>query len=62
MNTSIHAWLHPLYEYYINFVTLLAITKVGSDISYFHQANRVDLIRHLLQELPDLGLLCLQKR
>ena len=23
-------------------------------------ANRVDLIRQLLQELPDLGLLCLQ--
>ena len=36
-------------------------TSVGSDISYFHKQTEKTLIRQLL-ELPDLGLLCLQKR
>ena len=36
-------------------------TSVSSDISYFHKQTEETLIRQLLQELPDLGLLCLQK-
>ena len=36
-------------------------TSIGSDISYFHKQTEQTLIRQLLQELPDLGLLCLQK-
>ena len=36
-------------------------TRVGSDISYFYKQIEKILIRQLLQELPDLGLLCLQK-
>ena len=35
-------------------------TSVGSDISFL-QANRVDPDQAALVELPDLGLLCLQK-
>ena len=31
-------------------------------MSYFHKQTEKTLIRQLLQELPDLGLLCLQKR
>ena len=37
-------------------------TNVGSDISYFHKQTKKTLIRQLLQQLPDLGLLCLQRR
>ena len=36
-------------------------TSVGSDLSYFHKQKEKALIRELLQELPSLGLLCLQK-
>ena len=41
---------------------LVRSTSVGSDISYFHKQKEETLIRQLLQELPDLGLLCMQKR
>ena len=30
-------------------------------LSYFHKQTEKTLIRQLLEELPDLGLLCLQK-
>ena len=30
--------------------------------AYFHKQTEKTLIGQLLQELPDLGLLCLQKR
>ena len=40
---------------------LVSSTSVGSDISYFHKQTEYTLIRQLLQELPDLGLLCLLK-
>ena len=36
-------------------------TSVGSDIPYFDKQTEQALIRQLLQELPDLGLLYLQK-
>ena len=41
---------------------LVSSASVGSAISYFHKQTELTLIRQLLQELPDLGLLCLQKR
>ena len=41
---------------------IIRSTSVGSAISYFHKQAEKTLIRQLLQELPDLGLLCLQKR
>ena len=41
---------------------LVKYTCVGSDISYFHEQTEKTLIKQLLQELPDLGLLCLQTR
>ena len=37
------------------------LTSVQSDISYFHKQTELTQIRQLLEELPDLGLLCLQK-
>ena len=40
---------------------LVRSTYVGSDISYFDKEIEKTLIRQLLQELPDLGLLCLQE-
>ena len=40
---------------------LVRSTGGGSDISYFPKKTESTLIRQLLQELPDLGLLCLQK-
>ena len=41
---------------------LVRSTSVGSNILDFHKQTEKTLIRQLLQELPDLGLLCLQKR
>ena len=41
---------------------LVMSTSVGSDISYFHKQTKKTMTRQLEQELPDLGLLCLQKR
>ena len=38
---------------------LVGYTFVGSDISYLHEQTRVDPVQ---KELPDMGLLCLQKR
>ena len=48
----------------INFhvcILLVRSTSVGSEISYFQKQTEKTLIRQFLQELPDLGLLCLQK-
>ena len=36
-------------------------TSVGPDASYFDMQTEYTLIRQFLQELPDLGLLYLQK-
>ena len=46
-----------------NYLSELSVRSisVGSDISYFNEETEYTLIRQLLQELPDLGLLCLQK-
>ena len=41
---------------------LFRSTGVGSDMSYFLKQTEETQIRKLLKELPDVGLLCLQKR
>ena len=40
-------------------ILLVRSTSLGSDISYFYKQTEYTLIRQLLQELPDLGLLFL---
>ena len=37
------------------------LNNAKPDQTYFHKQTEKTLIRQLLQELPDLGLLCLQK-
>ena len=67
-------YINKLSRFYIEQRNYLSSPLVLDHIlSYFHKANRADtdkaafvnkqttLIRQLLQELPDLGLLCLQK-
>ena len=42
--------------------SIVRATRVGSDVSYYHRQIEKTVIRQLLQELPDPGLLCSQKR
>ena len=52
--------VHRTKELLVRIIRVRSIS-VGSDISYFNEETEYTLIRQLLQELPDLGLLCLQK-
>ena len=54
-------YINRLSGLYIEQINNLLGPPIGSDISYFHKQTEYTLISQLLQELTDLGLLCLQK-
>ena len=47
---------------FVNRTKTLCMMVSGPLVSYFHKQTEKALIRQLLQELPDQGLLSLQKR